>query len=101
MDPLAQQKLDDLLNDINMNCEPLVFSKPCYQCSVDCLALIRHKLPPVAQEGLDLLINYLAGRVSVRSITEMRAKCWRYLNENHKQPRLDLPVEPPEVCAVR
>jgi hypothetical protein len=50
------EKIDDLLNDIEINCDPAIGSRACTRFSLDCLTLIRHKLPPIAEEGLAVAI---------------------------------------------
>jgi hypothetical protein len=91
------QELDLLLNDIEMNCDPTIGSEQCNQFSIDCLSLIRHKLPPIAEEGLTIVTEYLEGRVPLRSVTDMLVKCWQYLKENYNQASPDDPV----VSAIR
>src|SRR5690349_18573969 len=88
----TSEKLDLLLNDIEMHCDPAIGSQQVNQFSIDCLSLIRRKLPPIAAEGLALTIEYLEGRVPFQSVTDMLAKCWQYLKENHENVPLDDPV---------
>ena len=93
----ALQKLDDLLNDIEMNCYPAIGVEPCIRFSLDCLALVQHKLPLIAEEARFLVAEYLEGRVSLQSIKEMLAKCWQYLKENRNHH----PAEEPTESAIR
>lgn len=93
----ASRELDSLLNDIEISCDPPVGAPECNRFSLDCLALIRHKLPPVALEGVACVTAYLAGQIPLQSVTEMRIQCWQYLDENHKHAALDDPT----VSAVR
>jgi hypothetical protein len=95
--PTEFQNLTGLLNDIEINCDPTIGSRECSQFSLDCLALIRHKLPPIAEEGLALGTAYLEGRVPVQSVIDMLIKCWQYLAENHKHT----PMDDPAVNAIR
>jgi hypothetical protein len=93
----ASRELDRLLNDIEIGCDPPVGGPECNRFSLDCLALIRYKLPPVALEGLACVTEYLAGQLTLQSVTDMRIKCWQYLDENYKHAPLDDPM----VSAVR
>jgi hypothetical protein len=55
----ALKKLDSLLNEIEIKCDPPIGGPECHRFSVDCLSLIRHKLPPVAEEAFLRLTEYL------------------------------------------
>ena len=91
------KSLDLLLNDIEMGCDPAIGSEQVNRFSIDCLSLIRHKLPRIAAEGLALTTEYLEGRAPLESVTDMLVKCWQYLKENHEHAPLNDPV----VSAIR
>jgi len=94
---LSDKRLDDLLNDIEINCNPAIGSEQCNGFSVECLSLIRHRLPPIACEALDLLKDYRTGRTELESVTKMIVQCWKYLDEKHGGRE----IHHPEVSAVR
>jgi hypothetical protein len=89
--------LEDLLNDIEINGDPTVGSAECTQFSLACLALIRHKLPPIAERGVATLRDYLDGRVSLETVVRAKVACWEFLGGAHK----DAPLTDPIVAAVR
>jgi hypothetical protein len=72
-------KITELLNDIESNCDLSVGSRECTQFSLDCLALIGHKLPPVAVQGVAAVIEYASGRVSLQVVIGALAECWHFL----------------------
>ena len=90
-------KLNDLLNGIESNCDPTVGSPECTQFSLDCLALIRHKLPPIAQEGISVVRDYYEGRVPLQVVADTLTKCWQYLDQHHK----NVPFAETAVSAIR
>src|SRR5437773_8917117 len=91
------KQLDSLLNDIEMRCDPAIGSKQCNAFSLDCLSLIRHKLPPIAAEGVAIATEYFEGRVPLKSVTDMLIRMWQYLDEHHQQTAID----DPKVSAIR
>lgn len=91
------QKLDLLLNRIEMNCDLTIGGKTCNEFMMECLSLIQSKLPPIAVEAFRVSNDYLAGRAKLRSVTGMLEKCWEYLHENHQ----DQKINQPEVSAIR
>jgi hypothetical protein len=91
------EKLDQLLNEIEICCDPEIGDDRCNQFCLDCLALIRHKLPPIAADALVVVTDYREGRVPLKSVVDMTVKCWKYLDENHGHQPLDDPL----VSAIR
>ena len=75
----------------------MVGSEQCIQFMTECLSLIQHKLPPIAVEAMAVAREYSAGRISVRTVSEMLVKCWEYLKEHHP----GVLFEHPEVAALR
>jgi len=76
-------KLGALLNDIEQKCDPAIGSKQCIQFMLECLSLIEQKLPSIAVEALTVAKEYLAGRTSLESVSEMRLQCWQYLRQHY------------------
>ena len=91
------QKLDSLLNIIEMNCDPTIGSSECNRFSLDCLSLIQHELPSIAAQAFTLLTEYINGQARLQTLVDMRIKCWQYLDENHKHA----PLHDPVVSAIR
>lgn len=91
------RRLDLLLNEIEMNCDPNIGGEECNQFSVDCLLLIQDKLPPIAVEALTVLQDYLERCASLVSVTEMLARCWKYLRMAYPEA----PLNDPSVSAIR
>ena len=91
------KRIDDLLNDIEVNCDPAIGSRACTRFMLECLTLIRHKLPPIAEEGLAVVTACLEGRATVEVVTDALVRCWQYLDEKHK----DAPTSDPEVSIIR
>jgi len=91
------KRIDDLLNDIEVNCDPAIGSRACIRFYLDCLRLISHKLPPIAEEGLAVATAYVEGRASVEVVTDAIVKCWQYLDEKHKHA----PTSDPNVSIIR
>ena len=84
-----EQRLSDLLNDIEINCDPGIGGGQCNAFSIECLFLIQHKLPPIAVEALGILNDYLAGRIPVKSVLDALVGLWKYLDTNHPQRGVD------------
>src|SRR5581483_2935062 len=93
----AAEKLGSLLNDIEIACDPTIACEQVNGFSLDCLLLIRHKLPLIARRGLRLASEYLEGRVSLNELSDMLARCWQHLEEN----RDSLQPNDPGASAVR
>jgi hypothetical protein len=92
-----EQNLDDLLNDIEQNCDPAVGDQESNDFMFDCLLLVQHKLPAICLEAMALLTAYRLGQIPLHDIDEMAVRCWRYLDENYKGADSALA----EVSAVR
>jgi hypothetical protein len=95
--PNQSEKIDGLLNDIEVNCDPAIGIRACTRFSLDCLTLIRHKLTPIAEEGLAIATAYLEGRAPLEVVTGALLKCWQYLDEKHKHA----PTSDAEVSIIR
>jgi len=76
--------LNELLNEIEEKCDPLVGSKECNDFMLECLSLIQEKLPPISLEAMALLRGYFVGRITIDAVSDMLVKCWRYIDENYK-----------------
>ena len=95
--PGPKNKLDDFLNEIEINCDPPIGSRACVQFCLDCLALIRGKLPPIAEEALSFATECLEKPVPVSRVNDMLTKCWQFLDENHR----DIPIDDARVSVIR
>jgi len=93
----AAQRLDNILNDIEINCDPTIGSRECTQFSLDCLALIRHRLPPIASEAAKIVRRYLENQLSLEDVIDTSLKCWQYLDEHYK----NVPITDPSVSSIR
>ncbi len=91
------QKLDLLLNDVEINCDPTIGSRECIQFTLDCLKLIRGKLPPIAEQGVSVVSDYLERRTSLQVVLDALLRAWEYLKENCKNTSIEDPV----VSAIR
>jgi hypothetical protein len=91
------QRLEDLLNQVEINCDPTIGAQECVQFQLDCLALIHHKLPLTAVQSIATLSEYLQGSVPLTNVTNALVNCWAYLDQNHKNS----PLAQPEVSAIR
>jgi hypothetical protein len=91
------QKLDDLLNDVEINCDPTIGSRESIRFTLDCLYLILGKLPRIAEQGITVVSDYLERRTSLQSVEDTRARCWEYLGQNYKNTSIEDPV----VSAIR
>ncbi len=80
----ADRELNELLNEIEERCDPLIGSKESNDFMIECLSLIRHKLPPIALEAIQVLQAHLVGRVTIDTVSDMLARLWRHIDENHK-----------------
>lgn len=83
------ERLDHLLNRIEMGCNPEVGLKQSSDFMMECLSLIKSKLPRVASEGLRISNEYIAGRAQRESIIEALEKCWSDLRENHSGQQIN------------
>ncbi len=88
----TSDKLDAVLNEIEMNCDPANGSDQCNRFRIACLSLVRSKLPPIAVEGFELANGHIEGHVSMQLITAMLSRCWQYLKENHHHDPLNHPI---------
>jgi hypothetical protein len=91
------QRLDSLLNDIEQICDPPIGSQASIQFSLACLALVRHRLPQIAEHVRAFSAEHLERPAPLGEVEELLVRCWRYLEENHK----NAPLEDPTVSAFR
>ena len=80
----TDQELNEILNKIEENCDPLIGSKQCNDFMLECLSLIREKLPPISLEAIDVLREYFAGRVKIEAVSEILVKSWHHIDKNYK-----------------
>jgi len=80
-----------LLNDIEEKCNPRIGDEECHRFSMDCLALIRHRLPAIGVEAMRVLDEYKAGHAERDVLDKMYIKCWQYLRENCPEQKLSDP----------
>jgi|SRR5579872_1263614 len=105
----AEQQLYDLLEEIEQRCNPYRNSKECFDFYLDCLMLVSDKMPPIAAEAMDLLMQYRATRAApvllricwyplrVWRFGRMRVRLWKYLNNYYK----GRPDSIPEASIIR
>jgi len=91
------KELDELLNDIELKCDPPIGSKESNAFMLECLSLIRHKLPPISLEAVEVLQAYFMGRATVEAVNDMRVRCWEHIAEHYK----GVEASNPEVSAIR
>ena len=72
-------------------------SEPFIRFLIDCSSSVRHRLPSVALEALDVAAEYQAGRNPVEEVTAAAVKCWRELDDKYKGKDVDVP----DVAAIR
>ena len=72
-------------------------SEPFIRFLIDCSSLVRHRLPSVALEALDVAAEYQAGCIPVEQIIETVVRCWRELDDKYKGKDVDVPA----VAAIR
>lgn len=53
----------------------------CLLFMVDCLQLVEHGLPPVAQHALAVAEKFCNGTASAKQLLEQKLLCWNYLDE--------------------
>jgi hypothetical protein len=78
------QELSELLNRIEENCDPPIGSQQCNDFMLECLSLIREKLPPISLEAMEVLRKYFSRVVKIEAVSEMLVKCWHHIDENYK-----------------
>ena len=89
--------LDSLLNEIEENCENGVRANQYLSFQGDSLLLIKHKLPAVSLEALNIVRKHLSGQKTLELFQELEIRCWRFLEENlHGQD-----LASPQVSATR
>jgi len=91
---IGQKELDSLLDDIEER-QGTRCTDGCTRFMLGCLSLIRHRLPPLAEQALELAQRYVAGTVSAADLIRMRVDCWRQIS-GHEMETGD-----PSVCAMR
>ena len=90
-------KLDLLLNEIEVNCDPVTYSSFVAGCMVDCVSVIEHRLPPMAKTGLLVCRSYPSGGSSLQQLKDAILDCWTVLGEGGQESRLEIP----DVSATR
>jgi hypothetical protein len=78
------REVDEILSKIEENCNPSIGSAECNEFSLECLSLIRDKLPPIALQALDVLREYFGRRVPIEAVNDMRLKCWHHIDEHYR-----------------
>jgi|ERR1043166_8204008 hypothetical protein len=91
------KELEELLNDIEEKCNPQIGAKESIDFMLECLSLIRHKLPPASIEAVEVLQAYFMGRVTIEAVNDMLVECWRRIDEDYK----GVDARNSEVSAIR
>ena len=67
----------------------------CTRFMLACLLQIRHRLPPLAEQALELAEGYATVTVSAADVIRIRAACWRQLRGR------EMETDDPSTCAFR
>ena len=89
-----QKYLDLMLNDIEEH-QKTESTDKCARFMLACLSQIRHRLPPLAEQALDLAQRYAEGTVAAADVIQMRVECWQQLRGH------EMELHNPSVCALR
>src|SRR5262249_13127058 len=65
--------------------------------SIECLSLVRYRLPAAALDALNAASGYLSARVSLEEINVLVIECWQQLDGAYKGKDVDVP----DVSAIR
>jgi len=90
-------KIGLLLNDIEQTCDPPVGCEGCRRFTVECLSLIRHKLPSIATEAIGVAENCLAGHTGLEPVSEVLVGSWQYLDQHYPAA----PLSDPNVSGIQ
>jgi hypothetical protein len=60
-----------------------------------CLSQIKDRLPPLAEQALELAQGYAAGTVSAADVIRIREECWREIKGR------EMDTDDPSTCAFR
>jgi hypothetical protein len=88
-------KVDLLLNDIEINCEPAEYRSSIAVCMVNCALVIEHRLPPTARAGLLFCKGYLLNESSLQQLNGAILDCWESIRDQ------DCRIDIPDVSATR
>lgn len=70
-----------LISEIHRRHELAEVYQQCLLFMVDCLRLVEHLLPTVAQQALAVAEKFCNGTASAEELLEQRLLCWNYLEE--------------------
>lgn len=71
--------LDDL-NEIEENCDPSLGDERTVQFMVDCLSLIKDRLPTPALDVLNMTKAMTSDATYQHEVTDLRNKCWAFVD---------------------
>jgi hypothetical protein len=88
-------RLDLILNEIEIRCNPPQYLKLAESFMFDCQALVGQRMPPLALRALQVASRHRAGLIPLQSVSETLAACWRGIQGR------DMQLDKPDVAAVR
>ena len=93
---IGPTELNLLLNEIEQRVGSEWSWTSCAHFMVECLFIVKDRLPPLALDGLAIAQLYLAGCSSSQEVSNMRVRCWQEL-----PGELSMKTDDPRVAAIR